>query len=38
MSRQRKIANHLVSTNYNGIQDKIKTFKKRRATKGNNNK
>ena len=37
MSR-RKIATHLVSINYKGIQDKIKAFKKRRATRANNNK
>lgn len=38
MSRRRILANHLVSTNYNGIQDKIKAFKKPRATRARNNK
>ena len=35
MSR-RKLVTHLVTTNYKGIQDKIKAFKKRKATKANN--
>ena len=33
---RRKLATHLVTTNYKGIKDKIKAFKKRRATKANN--
>ena len=35
---RRKLADHLVSTNYNGIRDKIKAFKKPKATKARNNK
>jgi len=38
MSRGRRLANHLVLTNYNGIQDKIKAFRKPRATRAKNNK
>jgi len=38
MSVRRKIYKHLIETNYLNISSTIKQFKKRRATKANNNK
>ena len=35
---RRRLYNHLISTNIFGIRDKIKQFKKPRATKARNNK